>query len=73
MTWRRAARVSVGVVMTLLGLLWVLQGADLVRIQPIACVTDCRPMTGGSFVWFAVGALTLLGGLAVLGVRPRRR
>ncbi|MEQ4208323.1 LPXTG cell wall anchor domain-containing protein [Actinopolymorpha sp. B9G3] len=29
-------------------------------------------MTGGSFVWFAVGALTLLGGLVVLGVRRRR-
>jgi hypothetical protein len=71
-TWRRVVRMATGLVLTLLGSLWVLQGADLVRIQPIACLTECRPLTGGSPVWFAIGLLTLLGGLVVLGARRPR-
>lgn len=78
-TWRAVARVGVAVVMTLLGLLWVLQGADIVRIEPIGCVVECQPITGGSAKWLAIGALTMLGGLVllggprVLGVLRRRR
>lgn len=72
LTWRRVARIGLGIVLTLLGLLWVLQGADLLRIEPILCVANCQPITGGSPGWLAAGALTLLGGLLVLGVRRRR-
>ncbi|RNL82891.1 hypothetical protein EFW17_18190 [Halostreptopolyspora alba] len=53
--------------MTPLGLLWVLQGADVVRIQPVLCVAECQPITGGSLVWLTIGVLTLIGGLVLLG------
>lgn len=72
-TWRKATRVVVGTILTLLGLLWMLQGADLVHIRPIGCVAQCQPITGGSSTWFTIGVLTLLGGLTVLGARRRRR
>ena len=45
------ARILFGVALTLLGLLWLLQGADLVHIRPILCVTNCTPLEGGSVGW----------------------
>lgn len=69
MTARKIARILVGAVLVLLGALWVLQGADLVRIKPILCVADCQPLVGGSPVWLAVGVVAFLAGLAVLTVR----
>jgi hypothetical protein len=60
-------------ILTLLGLLWILQGADVVRIRPILCVADCQPITGGSPSWLAIGVVTLVVGLAVVGVLRRRR
>lgn len=77
--WRKAARVVVGMVLILLGLLWILQGADVVRIRPILCVADCQPITGGSAGWLAIGVVTLVVGLTlvvgpeVVGVLRRRR
>ncbi|WP_067137171.1 hypothetical protein [Microtetraspora malaysiensis] len=73
MTWRKAARIVGGTVLTLLGLLWTLQGADLVRIRPILCVAECRPVTGGSPVWLAIGVVAVVVGLWVLGAPRRRR
>lgn len=73
MTWRRAARVAGGIVLILLGLLWTLQGADLVRIRPVLCVANCRPITGGSPAWLIIGVVTVVVGLVVLGVLRRRR
>ncbi|WP_433216594.1 hypothetical protein [Microtetraspora malaysiensis] len=73
MAWRKAARIVGGTVLTLLGLLWTLQGADLVRIRPILCVAECQPVTGGSPVWLAIGVVTVVVGLWVLGVPRRRR
>ena len=65
-TWRRVARIGAGVVLTLLGLLWVLQGADLVRIEPVGCVAECEPVTGGSAGWLTIGVLAVLAGLILL-------
>lgn len=62
-----------GIVLASLGLLWVLQGADIIRIEPIGCVTNCEPITGGSPLWFAIGVLSLLAGLLLLGLGARRR
>jgi hypothetical protein len=56
----------------LLGLLWILQGADVVRIRPILCVADCQPITGGSLSWLTIGVVILVVGLGVAGVRRRR-
>jgi uncharacterized membrane protein YidH (DUF202 family) len=70
---RKTARVVVGMVLILLGLLWILQGADVVRIRPILCVAKCQPLTGGSPVWLAIGVVALVVGLRVVGVLRRRR
>lgn len=71
--WRKTARVVVGMVLVLLGLLWILQGADVVRMGPILCVANCQPITGGSPGWLAMGVVTLVVGLRVVGVLRRRR
>lgn len=75
MTWRALARVAAGLVLVLLGLLWMAQGADLVRIEPILCVADCEPVTGGSPGWLIAGVVSALTGSAVIAApwRPRRR
>jgi hypothetical protein len=70
---RKAARLGLGLILTSLGMLWALQGADLLRIEPILCTADCRPITGGSPGWLAAGVLTLLVGIALLGAPRRHR
>jgi len=74
MSFWALARILFGVALTLLGLLWLLQGADLVHIRPILCVADCKPLEGGSVGWMTAGALVLVVGLLVVasGVRRRR-
>ena len=62
-----------GVASTLVGLLWLLQGADLVHIRPILCVANCRPLEGGSIGWMTAGALVLLVGVLAIGAGLRRR
>jgi hypothetical protein len=71
--WHGTARVVVGMVLILLGLLWILQGADVVRIRPILCLANCQPITGGSPLWLAIGVVTSAVGLRVVGVLRRRR
>ena len=72
MNWRRAVRIVLGTVLILLGLLWTLQGADVVRIRPILCVADCQPMTGGSSTWLAIGVVTLVLGIILVVLRRQR-
>ena len=74
MSFWALARILFGVALTLLGLLWLLQGADRVHIRPILCVADCKPLEGGSVGWMTAGALVLVVGLLVVasGVRRRR-
>jgi hypothetical protein len=68
LTW-----ILLGVGLTLLGLLWLLQGADLLHIRPILCVTNCEPVEGGSIAWMTAGALVLAGGLVLTAAGVRRR
>lgn len=73
LTWRKTAKVALGIVLILLGLLWTLQGADAVRIPPIMCVANCEPITGGSPGWLAAGVVTMVAGFTVVNVLLRRR
>lgn len=73
MTWRSIARMTAGIAVALLGLLWALQGADLVRIEPILCAGECEPITGGSIGWLIAGIVTILIGLTVALAPWRRR
>jgi hypothetical protein len=59
-----------GIVLVVLGSLWILQGADLMRIQSILCFADCEPLAGGSIVWLAAGLVALAVGLFLLLPAP---
>jgi hypothetical protein len=59
-----------GVICVLLGSLWLLQGLNLVHIEPVACVAECETIEEFSPLWaiigfvvVAVGALALRYGL----------
>ncbi|WP_211246502.1 hypothetical protein [Amycolatopsis taiwanensis] len=42
------------------------------RIEPILCVADCEPVTGGSPSWLVAGVATALIGLVVAAAPWRR-
>lgn len=56
----------VGIIAALLGLLWFLQGSDLVHIKPILCFADCEPITGKSTTWQIAGAIVFVTGAAII-------
>ena len=68
---KRAIRIAAGVLLAALGVLWALQGADLIRIDPILCFANCEPLTGGSITWLVVGLVCLAIGVYLL--MPRNR
>ena len=55
-----------GVVLLSLGLLWFLQGSDLVHIKPILCFANCEPITGRSITWQIVGAVVFIAGASTV-------
>lgn len=63
----------VGIVLTALGLLWSVQGADLIQIKPILCVANCEPVTGGSMLWLSIGIIPTVIGLALLASLKLKR
>lgn len=72
MRWLRLSALLVAALITTLGALWLGQGVGLVRIEPIACVGECRPLEGPSVVWAALGAATFIAGAAGVVVSLRR-
>lgn len=56
--WIARVCVVIGVLFALLGTLWFLQGADLIHLEPVACVADCTPIEGGSVTWLLIGLAT---------------
>lgn len=72
-TTKRIVLLVVGVIAILLGGLWLLQGLDLVRIQPIFCVAECEPIEGGSPLWAGIGLLVAAAGIAAVYFGLRRR
>ena len=63
--WIARVFVVIGVLFTLLGTLWFLQGADLIHLKPVACVGDCTPIEGGSITWLLIGLATAMLSLIV--------
>jgi hypothetical protein len=72
MNWRALLWALLGVLSMLLGVLWLLQGADLLRVRPILCLANCEPVEGGSIGWMAAGALVLVVGLLAIARGFRR-
>jgi hypothetical protein len=55
-----------GIFLLLLGLLWFLQGSDLVHIKPILCFANCTPITGKSMMWQIVGGAVFIAGVTII-------
>ncbi|AUV84262.1 hypothetical protein C2R22_21080 (plasmid) [Salinigranum rubrum] len=55
-----------GAIVAFLGTLWLVQGLGLVEIEPLLCVGDCEPITGGSMRWTAIGTVAILGGIGTV-------
>jgi hypothetical protein len=65
---------AVGVMLAALGLLWFLQGSNVIQIDPILCTGNCEPIEGYSLQWQLTGAVTLLLGasLGIIAIRKLR-
>jgi hypothetical protein len=62
-----------GVICVLLGGLWLLQGLNLVHIEPVACVAECETIEGFSALWVAIGFVVLAVGALALRYGLKRR
>jgi hypothetical protein len=69
----RVVRMAVGVLLASLGVLWTLQGADLIRIKSVLCFANCEPLIGGSTTWLLVGLVCTAIGLFLLMSHRRSR
>lgn len=65
MTWVWRAVALLGVLLSLLGGLWLAQGLGVVHIDPIACVGACEPVEAPSRQWQLTGGVTALVGTAL--------
>jgi hypothetical protein len=63
----------VGVIAVLLGGLWLLQGLNVVHIEPVACVGACETIEGFSPLWAVVGFVVLAAGALSLRYGLKRR
>jgi hypothetical protein len=66
MNKKKMIAIIFGVVLLSLGLLWFLQGSDLVHIKPILCFANCEPITGRSITWQIVGAIVFISGASTV-------
>jgi hypothetical protein len=75
MRWRWKTFLLLGLGLSGLGVLWFVQGSDLLHIEPVLCAADCEPLVGHQPLWQLVGAATFIaGGLAsTTAVRKLRR
>lgn len=61
-----------GVVLTLLGGLWTLQGLGVVTLEPILCVAACEPVQGPSSTWVAIGVAMIVLSMFATALSRRR-
>lgn len=64
--------IFLSIIMAFLGLLWFLQGSDIVHIKPILCFADCEPITGRSIQWQIIGAIVFAVGTIIIYASLRR-
>jgi len=64
---------AAGLIAASFGVLWALQGAGLVHVRPILCVSNCKPVTEGSASWLSLGVIFMLLGIAIIGAIVRWR
>ncbi len=64
---KKIALFFVGIIMIFLGLLWFLQGADIIHLKPLLCFANCEPITGKSPQWQIAGAVIFIVGIFIIG------
>lgn len=64
---------STGLIVALLGGLWLLQGLGIVHMRPILCFADCASLQGPSTTWALIGAGVLAVGGSVVFWSLKRR
>ena len=69
---KAAGLTTVGVIVALLGMLWLIQGLGIVQIDPILCAGDCEPITGRSIEWTVIGAIASFVGSVIIRAGLRR-
>ena len=64
-----------GIILASFGLLWFLQGAGVVHIKPILCVSNCEELKGQSLQWVIFGAAFFVVGIVIarIGVRHKNQ
>ena len=67
------AMTIVGVIVACLGLLWFLQGADIVHLEALLCLSNCETIVGGSFFWSVTGGIVFSIGVALVYFGLHRR
>jgi hypothetical protein len=66
MNKKQVIAIIFGIIILLLGLLWFLQGSDIVHIKPILCFANCQPIAGRSLQWQIMGAVAFAAGTFIL-------
>ncbi len=66
MNKKKVIGVFFGTALLLLGLLWFLQGSDLVHVKPILCFANCQPIAGKSLAWKIAGAVVSIAGASII-------
>jgi hypothetical protein len=70
---KRFGLLVIGIIFACLGLLWFLQGADLIRINSILCFADCEPIIGGSLTWLITGVIVFVIGITTISFSIKSR
>ena len=68
----RTIALVVGVVIALLGGLWLLQGLGVLTMRPILCFANCEPVQGPSTAWSIAGLVMLAAGAAIVFYSRKR-
>ena len=66
MNIKHLALLIIGVILTLLGSLWFLQGTGIVHLNPVMCVAECKQIIGTSPTWTVIGAVTSIVGMLIV-------
>jgi hypothetical protein len=72
MRWKGMSIAVLGAVVFAVGLLWLLQGSDVVRIDPVLCVEDCEPVAGRDTGWQLAGGVLMVTGTLAVGTALRK-
>lgn len=69
----KASMLIFGILIALLGALWLLQGLGLVTMEPVLCFANCETVEGPAPLWAGAGAIAIVAGIFVIRFGVSRR